>query len=102
MPAQQVARPAMAGIAAQSSLPLLLPVGDALERRRQGVRRGRALLAGLDRLQVATLEGRGTIAALEALAQEAGRIDAGDDPALAEVLDAIELRAAVELAKAGR
>lgn len=82
------------------ALPLLLPVDDLVERRRKGARRGRALLDALDGLKLALLSGSVTEAALETLACAGGSVDAGDDPVLAEVLEAIQLRADVELAKA--
>jgi len=84
------------------AMPLVMPAEDALERRRQGARRGRAMLAGLDRLQLALLAGQGLGAALQALEAESAAFDAGDDAELAEVLDAIGLRVDVEIAKAQR
>ncbi|MGU3537254.1 flagellar assembly protein FliX [Methylobacterium sp. A54F] len=70
------------------------------ERRRRHARRGHDLLDGLDRLKAALLSGRVPTRDLQAIA---GRLAARDghsgDPRLDDLIDAIELRAAVELAK---
>lgn len=74
------------------------PDGDA-----RGRQRGEDLLDRLDELRLALLEGRLSIAAIERLADlVAARRAQVSDPRLAEILDEIELRAAVELAKLGR
>ncbi len=78
----------------------LMPVGDLFERRRDGARRGRAIIEALDQLKLALLSGGPTDEALGTLLLANGSIDAGDDPGLAAVLDSIGLRADVELAKA--
>lgn len=98
--AGETARAQGAAPVAGLAMPLLLPVDDLVERRRKGARRGRALLDALDGLKLALLSGNVTEAALETLARAGGSIDAGDDPVLADVLEAIQLRADVELAKA--
>ncbi len=68
----------------------------------QGRRRGGELLDRLDELRLALLEGRLSVGAIERLAAQAaaGRAQVRD-PRLAEILNDIELRAAVELAKLG-
>lgn len=96
---QAGAAPAVAMLA---TAPLVLAAGDAMERRRQGARRGRAIVEALDALKLAMLSGQELGAALDALAAANGTIDAGDDPVLAGLLDAIGLRADVELAKASQ
>jgi len=88
-----------AAVAAPVVASALMPVGDPMERRREGARRGRAIIAALDALKLALLSGNPTDEALGQLALANGSIDAGDDPGLAAVLDAIGLRADVELAK---
>lgn len=94
--------------AASASVPLdsLLAVqanGDATERKRRQAKRGQDLLDGLDRLKVALLSGRISVGELERIkANLTARREATDDPRLDEVLAAIELRAAVEIAKLGR
>ncbi len=69
----------------------------------QGRRRGEELLDRLDELRLALLEGRLTAGAIQRLATQAaaGRAQVRD-PRLAEILNDIELRAAVELAKLDR
>ena len=78
----------------------LQEVPDATARRRKAMARATKLLERLDGLQLGLLEGAIDPAALADLAgaARAAREDAGD-PALQSVLDEIELRAAVELAK---
>lgn len=81
----------------------LQEVPDALERRRRQVRRGNDLLDRLDRIRDALLSGRLPLHVLENLSRalEAQR-EAVDDPRLREIVEEIELRCAVELAKLGR
>ncbi len=99
-----VARPAaVQSTAPPSSLMGLLAVqaaGDSLERKRRAMRRGRNLLDSLDELKIALLSGTITPGRLEVLRAQLGqRADYADDPALADLLAQIELRAEVELAK---
>lgn len=76
---------------------------DPSERRRRSARRGREILDGLDGLKAALLTGR-------VPAHELGRVVRGlterrepsGDPELDAIVDAVELRARVELAKLGR
>jgi hypothetical protein len=76
---------------------------DALAQRRRAVQRGSTLLDRLDDLRLALLSGSlspGQIAELQrAVASERGLVD---DPRLLTVLDEIDLRAKVELAKLTR
>ncbi len=73
------------------------------ERRRRSARRGREILDGLDGLKAVLLTGR-------VPATELGRVvrgltdrrESSGDPELDAIVDAIELRARVELAKLGR
>ena len=75
---------------------------DALAGRRRAVQRGSSLLDRLDELRLGLLSGVLPRERLDELAQLAktarGTVD---DPRLAAVLDAIDLRVAVELAKLG-
>lgn len=90
------------GPASVAALLAVQAAGDALEGRRQAYDRGEAMLKRLDALRVALLDGRVDDAALQRLAQEMEQRQSHvDDPALAELLAQIELRAAVELAKRG-
>ncbi|MFQ5774593.1 MAG: flagellar assembly protein FliX [Kiloniellaceae bacterium] len=81
----------------------LQEVANELEADGQARRRGEELLDRLDEVRLALLSGRLPVAAVERLAAlVAARRARVRDPHLAQVLDEIELRAAVELAKLGR
>ena len=86
------------------SLEALLALQDAetpTERRRRAVRRAGRILDALDELKIAVLDpDGGELGALQRL-QGAIRETRGgsEDPRLAGVLEEVELRAAVELAK---
>lgn len=84
-----------------SALMALQGVEDPTERRRRAIRRGGGLLDRLDDLKLAMLGGEAGEAALERLARQVREDRPEDaDPGLNAVLDQIDLRAAVELAKA--
>jgi hypothetical protein len=73
---------------------------DALASRRRGVQRGNALLDRLDDLRHALLSGVLPRARLDELANLARTArETIDDPRLVAILDDIDLRVAVELAK---
>lgn len=80
-------------------------VESATERRRRSIRRGRGLLDRLDELKMAMLGGDDDENALDRLTRSL-REDRPEDSAedetggLSGLLDQIDLRAAVELAKA--
>ncbi len=79
----------------------LQDVGGPLERRRRAIARGGRLLDDLDKIKLALLDGGDPAAVLGALrAGVAETRERGEEPALDDVLDQIDLRAAVELAKA--
>ncbi|MES2860742.1 MAG: flagellar assembly protein FliX [Pseudomonadota bacterium] len=84
-----------------SALMALQGVETATERRRRAVRRGGGLLDRLDELKIALLSGEAGDGALERLSRTL-REDRPEDPDadLAALLEQIDLRAAVELAKA--
>ncbi|KQW83878.1 flagellar assembly protein FliX [Brevundimonas sp. Root1279] len=99
--AQAAAASGVAGVADVSALMALQGVEDPTERRRRAIRRGGGLLDRLDELKLALLSGEMGEGALERLGRglrEERPIDA--DPELNRLLDQIDLRAAVELAKA--
>jgi hypothetical protein len=78
-------------------------VPDATVSRRRAVRRGHALLEELQELQLGLIDGRLAEATLRGLATRLEEVrPAVDDPKLAAVLDQIEIRAAIEMAKLGR
>ncbi|QUD89138.1 flagellar assembly regulator FliX [Phenylobacterium montanum] len=91
------------GLTAVSSLDALLAlqeVAGPLERRRRAVRRAGRILDVLDEIKIALLDGDVTPASLDrlvlAVRQEKSSVE---DEALAGVLNEIEARAAVEIAK---
>ena len=95
----------VAGVGALDALIALQAVDDPLTRRRRAVGRAGRMLDLLDAVKLSLLGDPGDAGALGRLAQAVREERAGtDDPELETVLDEIETRAAVELAKreAGR
>jgi len=88
------------GVMGVEALLALQDVGGPLERKRRAVRRAGRILDVLDDLKIRLLEGDLSGADLDSLLR-AVRDERWntDDPALEAVLDEIELRAAVEVAK---
>jgi class II flagellar assembly regulator FliX len=77
-------------------------IEDPLERRRRAVKHGRRALDALDELKLALLSGTLEPSALLGLKAVAADLKEGSgDEKLDQVLGEIELRVAVELAKAG-
>ena len=89
-----------APLTALSSLLAVQEVPDPLAGKKRAVQRGDSILDELKELQVELVEGRVSEGTLRSLAHmlDQPRPDI-DDPGLNQVLDDIELRAAVELAK---
>jgi hypothetical protein len=88
------------GVMGVEALLALQDVGTPLERKRRAVRRAGRILDTLDDLKIALLEGEISGADLDRLRRAVrDERDNTDDPALEAVLDEIELRAAVEVAK---
>lgn len=78
----------------------LQEVGSPLERRRRSVRRAGRLLDELEGLKVALLGGDLGLTDLDRLTRAAReQREVTDDPKLESVLDEIETRAQVEIAK---
>ncbi len=90
------------GVSDVSALMALQGVEGPLERRRRADRRGGGLLDRLDELKLALLGGEADEAALQRLSRalQEERPEAGEEAGLNAVLDEIDLRASVELAKA--
>jgi hypothetical protein len=94
----------LAGPGAVASVDALLALQEAegpVERKKRAVKRAGRLLDVLDEVKLALLGGGGSAAALQRLVQATReeRAETGD-VRLEEVLDEVETRAAVELAKA--
>lgn len=85
-----------------AALIALQAVEGPTERKRKAVRRGFDLLDVLDDLRVELLAGQVGPERLERLATILAQKPEVDDPRLGALLDDIELRARVELAKRGR
>ena len=91
----------VSGVPGVSALMALQGVEDVTERRRRAIRRGSGLLDRLEELKLALLSGEAGEAALERLGRGLREECPGDaDPGLNSLLNQIDLRAAVELAKA--
>lgn len=89
-----------ASVGSVDSLLSLQEVGDAATGRSKGMQRASDLLDHLDEIRYGLLIGGLSRASLQDLARSVREQRAMiGDPRLAEVLDEIELRAAVELAK---
>ncbi len=80
----------------------LQAVGDFRESRRKAVRRGSSLLDLLEAMKADLLVGRVSAERLDAMAGQLTQLRERVDPTLDAVIDEIELRVLVELAKHGR
>lgn len=99
--AAATATSAASGVAGVSALMALQGVESATERRRRAIRRGHGLLDRLDALKLALMDGEAGEGQVEALARQVGESRPDQEtPELDFLLDQIDLRAAVELAKA--
>ena len=96
-PAPAAAAP---GLTAVDALLVAQELPDPLAGRRRAVQRGNALLDRLEELRLGLLAGILSRERLDELTRLAGTVrETVDDPRLGEVLDEIDLRVAVELAK---
>jgi hypothetical protein len=89
-------------ISTLDALMALQGVEDPAERKKRATARGRNALDMLDSLKVAVLDGSvdgSTLAKLKVASE--GLTEGSGDPGLDQVLGEIDLRVAVELAKAG-
>lgn len=80
----------------------LQAVGGPLEGRKRAVRRGRTLLDQLDAIKADLLLGRVNAEQLDDMMATLAELRQQGDPGLDSVLDDIDLRVRVELAKFGR
>ncbi|PZQ62361.1 MAG: flagellar assembly protein FliX [Phenylobacterium zucineum] len=98
--AQVASAGGVSGVMGVEALLALQDVGTPTERKRRSVKRAGQLLDSLDELKVALLGGELSTTQMERLARTIReQREATDDPKLEAVLDEIETRAAVELAK---
>lgn len=88
------------GVSSVAALMALQATDDSTEKKRRAERRGRQLLDGLDRLKMDLLEGKAGSVSLSRLKEllESSREET-DDQKLESLIDQIELRVEVELAK---
>jgi hypothetical protein len=91
---------AMSGVMGMDALLALQEVGNPLERKRRAVSRAGRILDVLDDLKIALIDGTITPGEMDRLARAVRDArERTDDPRLEAVLDEIEIRAAVEMAK---
>lgn len=101
-PQPQSAAVALRTLGGIDALIALQGIEDPLERRRRAVKHGTRALDALDELKLGLLSGtldQATLLRLKAIAADLK--DGSGDPGLDQVLSEIDLRVAVELAKAG-
>lgn len=102
-PSQPSAPAGATPVQTANALLALQEVGDSTEGRARAKRRAEDLLDRLDELRLAIAMGAVPLDRLEELARVLGqRQAAANDPKLAQIINEIEIRAAVELAKRGR
>jgi len=92
----------VAGTTGIDAILALQAVGGPLEGKKKALRRGRSLLDALDEIKADLLIGQVSAERLDALSTTLSEIRERSDPALDAVLDDIDLRVRVELAKLGR
>jgi hypothetical protein len=91
---------AMSGVMGMDALLALQEVGNPLERKRRAVSRAGRILDVLDDLKLGLIDGTISAGELDRLARAVRDArERTDDPKLEAVLDEIEIRAAVEMAK---
>jgi hypothetical protein len=102
-PAQMARTSSLSGVMSVDTILALQDVGGPLERKRRAVGRASRMLDALDDMKISLLSGELTGADINRLQQAVrDQRDRTDDPKLEDVLNEIETRAAVELAKLER
>ena len=101
-PARAAATAPLSALSGIDAILALQAVGGPLEGKKRAVRRGRTLLDLLDGMKADLLIGRISADRLDAMVATLGDIRERSLPGLDAVLDDIELRVRVELAKYGR
>jgi len=101
-PARTAPTSPAAPVAALDAILALQAVGDPLTAKRKAVRRGHDLLDELDAMKADLLVGRVSPGRLDAMMGMVTTLRERSEPGLDALLDEIELRVAVELAKHGR
>ena len=92
----------VAGMTAIDAILALQAVDGPLEGRKKAMRRGKSLLDTLDEIKADLLIGRVSAEQLDALSVMLAQVRERSLPELDAVLDDIDLRVQVELAKFGR
>lgn len=99
----RVSQPAQTGpVSALDGLLAVQQVPDSTEKRKRSVRQGNDILDRLEQIRIGLLTGRISGSQLAQLVNTLQRErEATEDPKLSSLLDEIDLRARVELAKLG-
>jgi len=102
-PTQTAGASGSSPVQALTALLAVQEVGDSTEGRRRARKRAESLLDRLEDLRIAIMLGEVPLTQLENLAKQlAEHQGTVEDPKLLEIINEIEIRAAVELAKRGR
>lgn len=101
-PAKAAPAAPMAATAGLDAILALQAVGGPLDGKKKALRRGRSLLDTLDEIKADLLVGMVSLDRLDQLANMLDEMRERTMPGLDSVLDDIELRVRVELAKFGR
>jgi hypothetical protein len=101
-PARATSNVAIGATASLGALLALQAVEDPMQGRRKAVRRGASMLEQMEAIKADLLVGQVSADRLDQLVGMIGEARSRSEPALDAVLDDIELRVRVELAKFGR
>ena len=101
-PARVATAAPVAGTTGIDAILALQAVDGPLEGKKKALRRGRTLLDVLDEIKADLLVGQVSAERLDALSAMLSQVRERSEPALDAVLDDIDLRVRVELAKLGR